>query len=182
MQIKTIKVGPLRTNCYVVVDEKSGEAVVIDPGDEAEKILPEIKGLKIRAIIVTHGHMDHFGAVSAIKQATGARLLMHPADNWFIVPDQNIGDKIFFGSITFDVIPTPGHSPGGFCLYTKGFLFSGDTLFANTYGRTDLPGSCEADMLRSLKRLAQLPDDTRVLPGHGDCTSIALEKERGTLE
>jgi glyoxylase-like metal-dependent hydrolase (beta-lactamase superfamily II) len=182
MLIKTIKVGVLRTNCYIVVDEKSGEAVVIDPGDEAAKILPEIKGLKVRAIIVTHGHLDHFGAASAIKQQTGAPLLMHPADDWFIVPDQNIGDKVVFGSITLDVIPTPGHSQGGFCLYTKGFLFSGDTLFADTYGRTDLPGGSEADMLNSLKKLAQLPDDTQVFPGHGNATSIALEKERGTLE
>jgi glyoxylase-like metal-dependent hydrolase (beta-lactamase superfamily II) len=126
--------------------------------------------------------MDHFGAVSAIKKETGALLLMHPADNWFIAPDQNIGDKVVFGTITLEVILTPGHSQGGICLYTKGFLFSGDTLFANTYGRTDLPGSSEADMLQSLKKLAQLPDDTRVFPGHGEATSIALEKERGTLE
>ncbi|MFA6548926.1 MAG: MBL fold metallo-hydrolase [Candidatus Margulisiibacteriota bacterium] len=182
MLIKTIKVGPLRTNCYVVADEKNGEAIVIDPGDDAAEILPEIKGLKVLSIVVTHGHMDHFGAVSAIKQETGAPLLMHPSDNWFILPDQNIGNEIVFGSIKLEVIPTPGHSQGSFCLYTKGFLFSGDTLFADTYGRTDLPGGSEADMVRSLKRLAQLPPDTRVFPGHGKETSIALEKERGTLE
>jgi hydroxyacylglutathione hydrolase len=183
MQIKTIKVGSLQTNCYIVIDEKSKEAVVIDPGDEAARILPEIKGLKIRYIILTHGHPDHFGALDEIQQATGAPLLMNKADSWFFKPDQALkeGDEIKFGGETLKIIHTPGHTRGGICLYTKGHLFSGDTLFWGTHGRTDLPGSSAEEMKRSLKKLSALPDETRVYPGHDEFTTIRDEKERKTL-
>jgi glyoxylase-like metal-dependent hydrolase (beta-lactamase superfamily II) len=183
MLIKTIKVGDLQTNCYIVIDEKSNEAVIIDPGDEASEILRELKNLKIRYIILTHGHPDHFGAVNNIKAKTGAPLLMHPADNWFFKPDKELseGQEIKFGEISLKVLHTPGHTKGGVCLYANGHLFSGDTLFSEAHGRTDLPGGSIEEMRKSLKRLASLPDETRVYPGHDEETTIGLEKERGTL-
>ena len=183
MLIKTIKVGSLQTNCYIVIDEPSNEAIIIDPGDEAGRILPETRGLKIRYIIITHGHPDHFGAIDEVKKKTGALLLANPADNWFFNPDQELkeGDEVVFGGITLKVLQTPGHSKGCICLYTPGHLFSGDTLFSGTCGRTDLPGGSSAEMSSSLMRLSTLPDETKVYPGHDEFTTIKDEKERGTF-
>jgi hydroxyacylglutathione hydrolase len=183
MQIKTIKVGSLLTNCFILIDEESKEAVIIDPGDEASRILPEISGLKVRHIIITHGHPDHFGAIDEIKEKTGATLLMNPADSWFLKPDRalNEGDEVKFGNIVLKVLHTPGHSKGSICLITGNQLFSGDTLFAWGHGRTDLPGGSTADMRKSLKRLSALPDNTKVYPGHEEFTTIKDEKERGTF-
>lgn len=183
MQIKTIKVGSLQTNCYVVIEEKSKEGVVIDPGDEALRILAEIKDLKIRYIILTHGHPDHFGAVEELKRKTGAPLLMNPEDSWFVKPDQELkeGNEIKFGSLVLKVMHTPGHSKGSICLYIDGHLFSGDTLFCSGCGRTDLPGASREEMRKSLKKLSFLPNETRVYPGHGEPTTIGKEKERGTF-
>jgi len=174
----------LQTNCYIVVDEKSTEAIIIDPGDEAAKILPNLAGLSIRYIVITHGHPDHFGALDEIKKQTRVPVLIHPDDNWFIEGDNNLkdGDEIKFGSLTLKVIHTPGHSQGSLCLYLPGHLFSGDTLFSTTHGRVDLPGSSPRAMRQSLKTLAALPDDTIVYPGHDETTTIGQEKERGTLE
>ncbi|MBU0672411.1 MAG: MBL fold metallo-hydrolase [Candidatus Margulisbacteria bacterium] len=190
MEIKTIKVGSLQTNCYVIVDEESNEAVVLDPGDESAKIVPEIKNIKVRFIILTHGHPDHFGALDKLKEVTGAPLLFNVQDSWFAKPDQDLheGDEVKFGSIVLKVLHTPGHSQGSICLFlpagrhgTKGHLFSGDTLFSTTWGRTDLPGGSPAEMRKSLSRLALLPDETIVYPGHDETTTIGQEKERGTL-
>ena len=183
MIIKTIKVGSLQTNCYIVIHEKSKEALVIDPGGEPDKILPELTGLRVQAIIITHGHPDHFGALDEVKYKTQAPVLMHAGDSMFIKPDKIVkdGDEIKIGEIVFKVIHTPGHSAGGICLYTKGYLFSGDTLFAIWHGRVDLPGSSMDKMQKSLKRLARLPDATRVYPGHEHDTTIGKEKERGAL-
>ena len=183
MKIITIKVGSLQTNCYIVIDEKSQEAIVIDPGDEADKIVSRLHGFKVKYIVITHGHPDHFGALDEIKDITQATVLMHPADEWFMVPERAIGDgdTIDFGKISLQVFHTPGHSKGCICLYTPGHLFSGDTLFATTCGRVDLPGGSMNEMIRSLKRLAQLPEGTKVYPGHDAETTIKLEKERGTL-
>ena len=183
MKIKVIKVGSLQTNCYIVIDEASNQAIVIDPGDEAVKIIPEINGLTVSSIVITHGHPDHFGALDEIKKITGAKLLAHPADHWFYKPERalNDGDIISCGNINLTVIATPGHSQGGICLFTPGYLFSGDTLFYHTYGRTDLPSSSEEAMLTSLAKLARLPDETIVYPGHDQATTIGAEKEFGTL-
>ncbi|MBI5399899.1 MBL fold metallo-hydrolase [Candidatus Saganbacteria bacterium] len=170
MKIKTIKVGGLQTNCYIVSDEASSAALVIDPGDEAEKILPNLSGLKVLYIVLTHAHYDHVGALDEIKSRTEAKLLK--------LKD---GDKISLGKIIFRIIATPGHTEDSLCLYSPGVLFSGDTLFSGTYGRTDLPGGSEATMRQSLKKLADLPDDTMVYPGHDEITTIKTEKERGTL-
>ncbi|MFC1511497.1 MBL fold metallo-hydrolase [Candidatus Margulisiibacteriota bacterium] len=167
MKIKTIKVGGLQTNCYVVIDETTKEAVVIDPGDEGRKILPALKDLKVRYIVITHDHFDHIGAVAAVKKATGAQIFS--------------GNEVKFGAIALKVIKTPGHTPDSVCLYTPGYLFAGDTLFSTAHGRTDLPGGSQNEMNKSLKLLATLPDNTLVYPGHDESTSIGLEKERGTL-
>lgn len=183
MLIKTIKVGSLQTNCYILSDEATREAVVIDPGDEAKLILPALQGLKVKAIVLTHGHPDHFGAVAEVKKATGAPLLMNWDDGWFLKPDGqlNEGQEIAIGKTLIKVIATPGHSLGSVCLLVDDQLFSGDTLFADTYGRTDLPGGSEKAMQKSLRKLAALPIATPVYPGHGEATTIGQEKERGTL-
>jgi glyoxylase-like metal-dependent hydrolase (beta-lactamase superfamily II) len=183
MKITTIKVGSLQTNCYILSDEASGEAVVIDPGDEARKLLAAVQGLKVLYIVLTHGHPDHFGAIDELKKKTGAQLLGHPADNWFLKQDQEIkeGDTISFGQEKLKVYHTPGHSQGSICLYTPGHLFSGDTLFYSDHGRTDLPGGSGDEMKHSLKRLAGLPAETKVYPGHEAFTTIGQERERGTL-
>ncbi|MFH1541749.1 MAG: MBL fold metallo-hydrolase [bacterium] len=171
MQIKTLIVGPIQTNCYLVIDEKTKNAVVIDPGDDPKIILPELAGLFVSYIIVTHAHWDHVGAIEAIQQATKAPILNDLAE----------GELIKFGEITLKVIRTPGHTADGICLYTPGHLFAGDTLFWGTHGRVDLPGSDPRDMVRSLRRLAELPDETIVYPGHDRTTTIKAEKESGIL-
>lgn len=183
MLIKTIKVGSLQTNCYIITDEATKEAAVIDPGDEANLILPEIEGLKVKAIFLTHGHPDHFGAVDELKILTKAPLYMNWDDGWFLEPDAQLNEsqEIKIGSLTFKVIATPGHSLGGVCLLVEDCLFSGDTLFFGTWGRTDLPGGSEAAMQKSLRRLGTLPPATRVFPGHGRPTTIQQEKEQGTI-
>ncbi|MBU0502201.1 MAG: MBL fold metallo-hydrolase [bacterium] len=186
MKVKNIKVGGLQTNCYILVDEKSNEAVVIDPGDEAGLILPEIAGLKVKYIILTHGHYDHVGGVLELKAETQALVLMNDQDNWAFKAEQNFkdGDEIKFGSEKLKVIATPGHTAGCVCFYSaaNNSLFSGDTLFYNTYGRVDLQSSSPRDMVVSLKKLATLPDETEVFPGHGQPTTIKQEKEIGTLD
>lgn len=188
MKIHTVIVGPLETNCYIVEDEKSKEAIVIDPGDEAEKILNflAIHPLKVRYIVITHGHWDHVGANWELKEKTKALILIHELD----VPMLSITnspkadrylvdkDRIDIGDLSFSVLHTPGHTPGGICLYNEKekVLFSGDTLFAGTCGRTDLPYSSEREMEKSLKKLLKLPAETKVYPGHGPSTTIGNEK------
>src|SRR3989339_677881 len=178
MKLHTLVVGPIQTNCYIVENEKSGEAAVIDPGGEAKKIIDFIreKRLKISAIIITHGHFDHVGANEKLKAETGAPILVNQADD-FLLPlsdspkaDRFLkdGDSITFGDISLKVILTPGHTMGGACLYNEQekVLFSGDTLFFGTYGRTDLPHSSQAEMMKSLERLLTLPPEVKIYPGH----------------
>ena len=185
MQIFSIRVGMLATNCYLVEDE--GETLVIDPGDDREKILRllEEKRLKVKFIVNTHGHYDHIGANRFLKERTKAPLLVHqsdvlgyavvdsPAADRFLVD----GDTLPIGNLTFKVIHTPGHTPGGICLYCEKEknLFSGDTLFLGTYGRVDLPGSSEKEMKQSLTKILALPSEIVVYPGHGKTTTIGAE-------
>lgn len=197
MIIKTIPVGALEANCYILADEATDEAIVVDPGDEPDIILEQTEGLTIRYIVLTHGHFDHVGAVNDIKQETGAEVMLHEADfevyaeardhaafwGFDIQPPEmptvalTDGDEIPVGNLNFVVIHTPGHSPGGMCLYAEGTLITGDTLFAGSVGRTDLNGGDMKAMGESFRRLMRLPDETAVLPGHGPSSTIGIEKE-----
>jgi hydroxyacylglutathione hydrolase len=198
MIIKKLVVGPLEENSYIVADEVSKEAVVIDPGDEPDRIMELIdsNGFNVLAVICTHGHFDHVGAIGDIKKATGARVVMHKDDSetygmandqaafWGYSVDDlpepdgflNDGDEIKAGGMVFRVMHSPGHSPGGICLYGEGVLFSGDTMFQGSVGRTDFPGGSIEKLKESFKRLIELPDDTRVFSGHGPETTIGREK------
>jgi hydroxyacylglutathione hydrolase len=192
MRITRLIVGLISTNCYVV--RAGDEVMVVDPGGDAARILGELNGAKPRYIINTHGHPDHVGAVSAIIEATGAPVLMHEADGDTLKggsdafgdifseapkPDRYLadGDEFDLDDLTFTVLYTPGHTPGGICLYTPGVVFTGDTLFAGSVGRTDLGGGDYKKLIESIKkRLLTLPLDTKVLPGHGPESTIALER------
>jgi hydroxyacylglutathione hydrolase len=197
MTIDKIVVGQLGVNCYIVCDEGASETAVIDPGDEFESIadLIDRQGLAPKYIFFTHAHYDHVCAAGELKSKYGAAIVMHEAEketyrmtkilclSWgfeeedFPAPDILVkdGDEILLGDTACEVMHTPGHTPGSVCLYTEGALFTGDTLFRRSVGRTDLPGGNTAKLAGSLKRLVSLPPATRVYCGHGDETTIGEE-------
>ena len=200
MIIKTLPVGPIMANCFIVGCKETLEAAVIDPGDEADKILQSVaeSNLKVTSIINTHGHFDHVSANKGIHAATQAPILIHALDapmleqieasasNWGLSaensppPDRTLddGDTITFGKITMKVIHTPGHTPGGISLFTDGHVFVGDTLFAGSIGRTDFPGGDFGTLKSSIQdKLFALADDVRVYTGHGPETAIGQEKQ-----
>ena len=190
-EIKTVKVGMLDTNCYILSDGK--EAVVIDPGDEVDKILRELDGLKLKKIILTHLHFDHVIAVRELKVKTGAKVFCHKADLEILDEALLAKNEIdgFFGRdarpcvSTFKIIETPGHTPGGICLYAPvgaycdtPILFSGDTIFKGSIGVTHYKGGNFGKIKDSIeKKLLALPDDTMVYPGHGEAFLLGDEKE-----
>lgn len=199
MIIQSLVVGPIQANCFILGCEKTKEAVVIDPGDEAKRILAGLQkqALQLKYIINTHGHFDHVGANKALKDKTGAPLLIHRVEApmlaqlsasaavWGMQMDNSPpadrlledGDRIAFGEITLEVIHTPGHSLGGISLYTPKDLFVGDTLFAGSIGRTDFPGGDYETLIAGVRaRLFVLDDDVRVYPGHGPSTTIGEER------
>lgn len=194
MKIKMMRVGALGTNCYILEDETSNLAAVIDPGDEADKILRILRedGVQVRYILLTHGHYDHTTGVPALcKALPQAKAYIHPADadgagsTLFPLAGQvpglmtyGEGDTLALGALTISVLFTPGHSPGSVTLRVEDVLFTGDTLFAGSCGRTDLRGGSYEQMMDSLKRLGELEGDFQVCPGH-DVTST-LERERQT--
>ncbi len=199
MLLETLIVGPLGVNCYIVGDEETREALVIDPGGNARDILDTLRReqLKLVAIVATHAHFDHLFALSELRAATRAPFLLH-ADEAPVLANASIGARLFgfvfgqpapadrllregdevrVGSLAFQVIHTPGHSPGGMCLLRDRVVFVGDTLFQSGIGRTDLPGGDYGTLMRSIRdKLLTLPDDTMVYPGHGDATTIGEEK------
>ena len=192
MQVKVLQVGPIGTNCYLLEDEKAHVAAVIDPGDEAGRILQVIKddGMDVKYILLTHGHYDHTTAVPELHQALPqAEIYIHKADangagsRLFPlagqIPDLKFydeGDALTLGELTIQALHTPGHSKGSVTLKVGDVLFCGDTLFAGSCGRTDLAGGSYDEIMASLKKLGELPGDCHVCPGH-DVTST-LERER----
>ena len=192
MEVKVLQVGPIGTNCYILEDEKARAAAIIDPGDEAGRILQVIEddGLAVKYILLTHGHYDHTTAVPQLHKALPqAEIYIHRADangagsQLFPlagqIPDLKFydeGDTLALGDMTIQVLHTPGHSKGSVTLKVGDVLFCGDTLFAGSCGRTDLAGGSYAEIMASLKKLGQLPGDYHVCPGH-DVTST-LERER----
>ena len=193
MTIRTLPVGMLGTNCYLIYDENK-KGLIIDPGAEGERLLTTIRreGVEVELVLLTHVHYDHIGAVEDIQEATGAGLAVprleepsfrNPARSLLgtvsdLQADRLLdeGDAVCVGELSFRVMSTPGHTAGSCCYVGDGVIFSGDILFAGDVGRTDLPGGSEAALERSLAALAALPGDYRVFPGHGPDTT--LERER----
>ena len=200
MILDTLPTGPLEVNCYIVGCEKTRKAVVIDPGGNVSDILETLQKhqLDVVMIVNTHGHFDHIGGNRQLLEATSAELLIHQDDRQLMdlalehaavyglqteaspAPTRElVGDEeLSVGELSLQVIHTPGHSPGGICLYVEDCLLVGDTLFAGSIGRTDLPGGDHQLLISGIKaKLLPLPDATRVCPGHGPMTTIGEEKQ-----
>lgn len=175
MTIEQIIVGSLETNCYIL--KKNTHGLIIDPGDEPEKILRVATGLDIELILATHRHHDHITALLAVKKATSARAAIHALD-WSTGFDLKLEDEqvIDFSGETISVVHTPGHTPGGCCFLWRDVLFSGDTLFPNGPGATAYGGDEKAIYKSIREKLMVLPDETKVYPGHGPATTIGQER------
>ena len=196
-KIDILPLGSYQTNCYIVWASGSDRCAVIDPGYEPETVLMRLAqlGLTLDAILLTHGHFDHVGAVEALVKATGCKLWMSQSDytqrknpmNDYLYPlhDQTFcevsfceeGEAIPVGGLTFRVMETPGHTWGSVCYLCEDAMFCGDTLFAGSCGRTDLPGGDRVTMLNSLERLSQMDTDYRVFPGHGESSTLSHEQK-----
>ena len=199
MFVTTMVVGPLAENAYIVGSEETKECAIIDPGAEPGRILEEVErlGLTVGFILNTHGHGDHVGGVAGIKEATGATYAIHEKDiqllrrsdphasrvvsDFRVPPDPDMyvhdGDVIEVGRVKLRVIETPGHTQGGVCYYTDGVVFTGDTLFQGSIGRSDMPGGNGQQLIQGIiGRLMVLPTETKVYPGHGPDSTIAREK------
>ena len=191
MKIRVLQVGPIGTNCYLLEDEDTHTAAVVDPGDEAGRILAQARedGVEIQSILLTHAHYDHTtGVAGLLKALPGIPVYLHPDDaarlgSPLFPPlgtdpkPYDDGDLVKVGGIDVQVIHTPGHTPGGVCLMAGDALFTGDTLFQGSMGRTDLPGGSYEEIMASLARLARLPGDFHGLPGHMDLSTLEAERK-----
>jgi hydroxyacylglutathione hydrolase len=198
--LKMLAVGPLATNCYILGDRESKEAVVIDPGGDFEDIAAQLResDLKAKYIVLTHAHFDHTDALAQLKAATGAEVLIHELDADMLCSagqaqpfslesgketcraDRTIkeGDRIKFGRHILEVLHTPGHTRGGISLVTDKMIFVGDTLFSGSVGRTELPGGSFQELMASIKnKLLSMADDCLVYPGHGPASTIGEERK-----
>lgn len=197
MQIERITGGPLPTNCYLLTDEQTGQTAVIDPGFYNAELADAVQTHKVVMILLTHGHFDHITGVKQLAGSTGAKIYMDEADRAFpqnpelnlsgamglapvesFVPDVLLhdGDEISLGSLQLQVLHTPGHTCGGCCYLTGDAIFSGDTLMCGTVGRTDFPTGSYEEIIKSVKRLRDLPGEWRVLPGHEFETKLSWER------
>ena len=199
MILKTLVVGPIQANCFILGCERTKQAAVIDPGGDADRILAELAKSQLTCVTIinTHGHFDHSGDNKRLKDVTGAQLIIHRDDAPMIThqakngaswgmrvddsppPDRFVkeGDSITFGDISLKVLHTPGHSPGGISLVTDKIVFVGDTLFAGSIGRTDFPGGDYEGLLRNVRdKIFPLGDDVVIYPGHGPKTTVGRER------
>lgn len=198
MLVRAFTVGPFQENAYLVMDEPSRDAVLIDPGDEGARLVAEVDraDAQLRAVWITHGHIDHIGAIAAVRRRWPVPVLLHPLDRPLYdraasqaahyglpfeqppAPEGEFaeGDELAVGSLHFTVMHVPGHAPGHVAFVGEGAVFGGDCLFAGSIGRTDLPLSDPAALAQSLERLVSLPGDTVVYPGHGPATTVAAER------
>ncbi len=191
MKVRIMQVGPIGTNCYILEDESTHQAAVIDPGGDAPRLLTALKGLDVRYILLTHGHYDHTGAAAELSAAfPKAEVYIHEKDYRDVDPSlfplhtelsgvhfYGEGDRLVLGTLALEVLHTPGHSEGSVTLRCGDILFCGDTLFAGSCGRTDFPGGDTAKLLASLRRLGELEGDLRVLPGHMEDSTLSRERQ-----
>lgn len=201
MRMARMTVGALATNCYIVSDETTGRAFIVDPGGDAKRIMDKVEELhlKVEAILLTHGHFDHMMAVDQLREKFGCKVYLSKEEEELIKdPQQNVsamfgrpiatsadefvedGQQLQIAGFQIEVLATPGHTKGGVCYYLKEqeIAFSGDTIFEGSVGRSDFPGGSASELIRSIKdKLCVLPDDTQLFPGHGDSTVVSYEKQ-----
>lgn len=199
MKVLVLEVGALGTNCYIAVNEEENRGVIIDPGADAKNILSAVsqKNLEIDAILLTHGHSDHIGALAEVKEALKCPVVISEGDAGMLTDSRknlsafmgagmafkgadrlvNDEDVLDFAGLRFEVLSTPGHTPGGCCYKCGDIVFCGDTIFCESIGRTDFPGGSYSQLLQSIKnKILTLPDNTKLLPGHGPATDVAWER------